>query len=98
MPGELDPACDLVDVVVTLADGTRWGASVLTPRFMEQAREIDRARGESLGGRYFWVAWPIFADDLSRPTIEAIVGDLRETGDFFAAFLSLGAVTSEDAT
>lgn len=96
-PGEFDPTCDAVDVVVTLPEGTRWGATVLTPSYMAQVRRTSRESGECLGGRYFWLAWPIFTDDLSRPTIEAIVADLLASGEFPAAFQPLGAETSEPA-
>ena len=86
---EWDPRCDAIDVVVTLPEGTRWAATFLTPSYMEKVRREEAESGESLGGMYFWIARPIFTDELSRPAIEEIVRDLWENGELRTAFRRL---------
>ena len=86
---EWDPRCDAIDVVVTLPEGTRWAATFLTPSYMEKIRRQDAESGESLGGTYFWIARPIFTDELSRATIEDVVADLLENGELRTAFRRL---------
>ena len=88
-PEEWDPRCDAIDVVVTLPEGTRWAATFLTPAYMDKVRRQDAESGESLGGAYFWIARPIFTDELSRAAIEEIVGDLLENGELRTAFRRL---------
>ena len=88
-PDEWDPHCDAIDVVVTLPDATRWAATFLTPSYVTELRRRYAESGECLGGRYFWVARPVFTDELSRPIIEAIVADLIETGELRTAFRRL---------
>lgn len=88
-PGEWDPTCDAIDVIVTLPEGTRWAATFLTPSYMARLRRAYAESGECLGGRYFWVARPIFADELTRPAIEAIVDDLVASGELRSAFRRL---------
>ena len=96
-PGEWDPSCDAVDVVVTMPDGSRWGATFLTPSYMARQRAAYRESGECLDGRYFWIARPIFTDELSRPEIEDIVADLLETGEFRTAFRRLPGRVADPA-
>jgi hypothetical protein len=91
--GEWSSRDDAVDVVVTMPDGTRWAATFITPLHMQQLRDADRQTGEYLAGRYFWIARPIFTDELSRPAIEAIVADLLASGELRSAFRRLpGAI------
>ena len=45
-PGEWDPADDVTDAIVTLADGTRWVASFCTFDHIAQMRaNVAAARG-----------------------------------------------------
>ena len=91
--GDWSSRDDAVDVVVTMADGTRWAATFITPLHMQQLRAADRETGEYLAGRYFWIARPVFTDELSRPAIEAIVADLLASGELRSAFRRLpGAI------
>ena len=96
-PDEWDPRRDAIDVVVTLPEGTRWAATFLTPSWMAQQRERYRESGECLDGAYFWIARPIFLDELSRPAIEAVVADLYATGELRTAFRRLPGQVSGPA-
>jgi hypothetical protein len=92
-PGDWSSRDDAVDVVVTMPDRTRWAATFITPLHMQRLRAADRETGEYLGGRYFWIARPVFTDELSRPAIEAIVADLLASGELRSAFRRLpGAI------
>jgi len=92
-PSEWDPRCDAVDVVATMPDGSRWAATFLTASYMARVRDSYRESGECLDGGYFWIARPVFVDELSRPAIEAVVDDLVESGELRTAFRRLpGAV------
>ena len=88
-PEEWNPRCDAIDVVVTLPEGTRWAATFITPSYMDELRRKYAETGECLGGRYFWIARTVFADELSRPAIEEIVEDLLATGELRSAFRRL---------
>ena len=77
--GEWNPASDAVDVLVTLDNGARWSATFLTVAYLQMLMDRYRSSGECLGGRYAWLAEPIFVDAVTRPAIEAVIEDLLET-------------------
>jgi hypothetical protein len=96
-PGEWDPANDATDVIVTLVDGTRWTATFCAYRFVETLRAKYAADGESLAGRYIWMADMVLVHDTSRPTTEAVIRDLLSTGDLPSAFSPVLAESDESA-
>ena len=84
--GQWQPDNEAVDVQVTLADQTRWVATFCSYTFVDTLRAKYAADGESLGGRYVWIADLVLVEDTSRATIEAVVQDLLRSGEFQSAF------------
>jgi hypothetical protein len=84
--GEWNPRDDVTDVVVTLADGSRWVAAVCAFDHLATLRARCAASGENLGGRYLWASDLVLVEDTSRATIEAVVDDLLASGDLPSAF------------
>ncbi len=85
-PGEWDPADDVTDAIVTLADGTRWVASFCTFDHIAQLRANCAESGECLGGKYLWASDLILVDDTSRASLEAVVRDLLDADELRSAF------------
>ena len=85
-PGEWDPADDVTDAIVTLADGTRWVASFCSFAHIARLRANCAESGECLGGRYLWASDLILVDDTSRPSLEAVVRDLLAGDELRSAF------------
>lgn len=85
-PGEWDPADDVTDAVVTLADGTRWVASFCTFTHLARLRANCAESGECLGGKYLWASDLILVDDTSRASLEAVVRDLLAEDELRSAF------------
>ncbi len=75
-PGSWDPRDTNSDVIVTLADGTRWTAAFVTFRNVETLRANYAASGECLRGAYVWCTNMILVDEITRERIEAVVSDL----------------------
>lgn len=85
-PGEWNPADDVTDAVVTLADGSRWVASFCTFAHLATLRANCAESGECLGGKYLWASDLVLVDDTSRPSLEAVVTDLLARGELRSAF------------
>ena len=85
-PGQWQPENEAVDVQVTLPDQTRWVATFCSYKFVDTLRAKYAADGQSLGGRYVWIADMVLVEDTSRATIESVVHNLLNTGDFRSAF------------
>ncbi len=85
-PGEWSLENDNTDVIVTLADGSKWVATYFTYSNIVSLTEKNKASGECLGGKYFWASGMILADDVSQERIEEIVRHLIETGEFEQMF------------
>jgi hypothetical protein len=85
-PGQWNPLNDNSDVIVTLDDGSRWGATFLTFSNIETLRRKCQESGECLNGEYFWVRYPILVPVLTREMIERVIFDLFMTGEFRLAF------------
>ncbi len=85
-PGTWTPEDDATDVVVTLADGTRWVATFCAFSHVATLRRNCAASGECLGGRYLWGSDLILVDDTSRTSIEAVVRDLISRDELEIAF------------
>ena len=84
--GEWQPADAVTDVIVTLADGSRWIATFCAFAHVETLRRNCADSGENLGGKYLWASDLVLVDDTSRPSIEAVVRDLIAVGDVPSAF------------
>ena len=85
-PGRWTPSDDVTDVIVTLADGSRWIASFCSFDHLATLRANCAASGENLGGRYLWASDLVLVDDTSRSSIEAIVRDLLANDELQSAF------------
>jgi len=92
--GEWDPADDVTDAVVTLADGSRWIASFCAFAHLATLRRRCVESGDNLGGRYLWASDLILVEDTARSTLEAVVRDLLTRGDLPSAF---GRLEDDDA-
>lgn len=95
-PGEWDPADDVTDAVVTLADGSRWVASFCTFAHLATLRSNCAESGECLGGKYLWASDLILVDDTSRSSLEAVVRDLIEQDELRSAFSEAGEDEDEE--
>ncbi len=87
--GRWDPRDTNADVIVTLADGSRWGASFVSYANVATLVTQWKRTGECLHGTYVWARDMILIDTVSRPQIEKVVAHLLETGDFKAVFSQL---------
>jgi hypothetical protein len=88
-PQVWDPARDNVDVEVTLADGSRFGATFFTVTSVQRLFRKNRATGECGGGRYLWAANMILVQELTTDVIKHSVRDLLDRGKFGSAFCRL---------
>ncbi len=70
--GEWTPADDSSDVIVTLDDGSRWGATCFSYRNIFSLAEKNRRTAECLCGRYFWASGMVLVAEVSRIRIEEI--------------------------
>ena len=85
-PGEWTPHDDVTDVVVTLAEGTRWTATVCAFAHVATLRRLWAQHGEALGSRYVWMANLILVEDTSRETTTAVIESLLRSNEFESAF------------
>lgn len=81
-----DPRDEASDVVVTLPDGSRWIASFVAYGHVPTLVQRNRESGENLSGAYLWATDLVLVEEISRPTIEAVVADLIGDGGFESAF------------
>ena len=81
-----DPRDEASDVIVTLPGGERWIASFVAYGHVATLVQRNRESGACLGGSYLWASDLILVEDISRPTIEAVVADLMRDGGFEDAF------------
>lgn len=81
-----DPRDEASDVVVTMPGGERWIASFVAYGHVPTLVTRNRESGECLGGTYLWATDLILVEELTRPTIEAVVADLIRDGGFESAF------------
>src|SRR5918998_864021 len=85
-PGEWTPRDDVTDIVVTLADGTRWTATCCAYGHVATLRRLWEQNGEALGGRYVWMANLILVEDTSRETTTEVITSLLRSSEFRSAF------------
>jgi hypothetical protein len=87
--GAHNPRNTNTDVLVTLENGTRWGATVFSYENISTLVEKNRNTGECLGGRYFWASNMLLLDLVTREEITQVVEHLLETGEFESIFARL---------
>lgn len=81
-----DKLDDNIDVVVSLADGSRWGATFFTLKNVGTLMEQYKVSGECLWGEYFWARKMILVNELSQEGIERIVAEMIRAGEFDGSF------------
>jgi len=96
--GSWDPRDTNADVIVTLADGSRWGASFVSYANIATLVAQWKGTGECVHGTYVWARDMILIDTVSRPQIERVVAHLLETEDFKDVFSPLEENRDGDRT
>lgn len=84
--GAWDPSDDNSDVIVTLADNTRWFATFFSYANITALIQKFKQSGECLFGTYFWATNMILVDEVSRHRIEEIICHLVKEGEFEQIF------------
>lgn len=82
---DLDAVCD-IDVVVVLADGSRWTATMFTLEAVDRLMEKWARSGEALGGRFFWCSDGLIVREPGIDNMVQVIGgllDIEEFGDVF---------------
>ncbi|MEV6605000.1 hypothetical protein [Kutzneria sp. NPDC051319] len=82
---DLDAVCD-IDVVVVLADGSRWTATMFTLEAVDRLMEKWARSGEALGGRFFWCSDGLIVREPGIENMVQVIGgllDIEEFGDVF---------------
>jgi len=77
------------DVIVTWADGSRWGASFFSYKHIQTLREKNQRTSECLSGAYFWASNMLLIDRLSRQRIEEVIAHLIRGEEFELIFTRL---------
>ena len=70
------------DVVVVFENGEKHVASFFSYESLELLNAAHRESGEFLNGKYFWAPGMVLIDECSRESIEEVIEELMEEGDF----------------
>ena len=82
----LTPDEAFTDVVAESDQGERYVASFFSYKSLELLRQRHRKDGDFLDGKYFWAVNMVLIDECTRESIEQVVKDLIEEGDFDHVF------------
>lgn len=74
------------DVLVRMADGRRYAATVYTPENISTLMDKARAEGEDAQCDYFFDPSMVIVRAITGPVLLAMVADLLRTGLFGRAF------------
>ncbi len=74
------------DVIVEMETGNKFIASFFTYQNLETLKSIHQQKGGFLNGKYFWVKGMLMVDKCNRESIELVIHDLIEEGDFYRVF------------
>lgn len=74
------------DVIVTFDNGERWVATFFSYKNIVSLADKNRDTGDCLGGMYFCASDMILVDEISRPRLEQVVGDMIEQDEFKTFF------------
>ena len=77
------------DVIVSLEDGRKYIASFFAYDNVDDLRLEHQLNGDFLNGSYFWDKNMILVEECSLQTIESVVNDIIEEGNFEEAFRKL---------
>jgi hypothetical protein len=78
--GDREDSVENVDVVLTLEDGSRWSATVLSLAEITVLMERWRESGEHLSGRYFACPDLVIVREPGVATIAEVFGEILRTG------------------
>ncbi len=74
------------DVIVVLSNGQKYIAAFFTLKNVENMNLQNEATGRKLDGKYFWAKNMVLIDRCDPESVEAVVKDLIEEGDFKEVF------------
>jgi hypothetical protein len=77
------------DVIVSLEDGKKYIASFFAYSSIEELRNQHQSDGNFLHGSYLWDKNMILIEECSLKTIESVVNDIIDEGNFQEAFRQL---------
>ncbi|MBN1340831.1 MAG: hypothetical protein JXA03_15995 [Bacteroidales bacterium] len=86
---DFNPATGNTDVIVTLNSGKKFITSFYSYGNIEVLAEKHQENGEFLEGEYFWDKNMVLVKDCERKTIELVVNDIIDEGNFPLAFRPL---------
>lgn len=84
-----DTEDDNIDVEVSFADGSRYGATFFTLKNLATLFTKNRQTGECRDGSYLWASNMIIAEKLSMETIKTTIHGLLNDNEFESAFSKL---------
>ncbi len=84
-----DPYNGNTDVIVILKSGETYVASFFTYSNIQQLQQVHKETGEYLKGRYFQASNMVLIENCELATIQHVVNDLIEEGDFLQTFHKL---------
>lgn len=74
------------DVIVILNNGQKYLGAFFTYLNIEEIARENKQTGEKLFGKYFWAKNLVLVDRCDLKSIEAVVKNLMEEGDFKEVF------------
>lgn len=74
------------DVIVILDNGQKYLAAFFTYQNIEQITQKCQKNGEYLSGKYFWAKNLVLIDRCDPESVEAVVKDMIEEGEFKEVF------------
>lgn len=79
---EIHEINDNIDVEIRLEDGQVFSATLFSLECISDTMTNYQDSGECLNGKYFWASDMVIVKDLKLETINDIVKDLVESGEY----------------
>lgn len=76
---------EIIDIEVRLVDSSRWGATLVTLRGIENAMMRWSESGECAHGQFFWVGHPLVVNVIEDAIVTTSVEWLLENAEFSSA-------------
>ena len=80
---------DSTEAVVVFENGDTYTASFFTYQHIASLRRLHQQEDDFLNGKYFWVERMVLIDLISYESIQKVIDDLIEQGDFQSVFRKL---------
>jgi hypothetical protein len=84
-----DPRRGNTDVIISLEDGTKYIASFFAYENIDELRVQHQFNGDFLHGSYFWDKNMILAEECSAESIELVLHEIIDEGNFLEVFSKL---------